>query len=65
MGRSLLKMICNRIAETTRLGRLYPTSLWVKGEYVSDTILINTRGAMIGVGWYVPETGERVGRRYG
>ena len=39
-------------------GRLYPTSLWVKGEYVSDTILINTRGAMIEVGWYVPETGK-------
>ena len=39
----------------------YPTSLWVKGEYVSDLISINTRGAMIEVGWYVPETGERVG----
>jgi hypothetical protein len=42
-------------------GRFYPTSMWVKGEYVSDTISLNTRGAMIEIGWYVPETGERVG----
>ena len=42
-------------------GRLYPTSIWVKGEYVSDTISLNTRGTMIEIGWYIPETGERVG----
>ncbi len=40
----------------------YPTSMWVKGEYVSDTIaLAASAGKMIEVGWYVPETGERVG----
>jgi hypothetical protein len=38
----------------------YPTSLWATGEYVSDTISIPTTGSSIEVGWYVPETGERL-----
>ncbi|MBI5081981.1 MAG: hypothetical protein HZB17_11880 [Chloroflexi bacterium] len=40
----------------------YPTSLWVKGEYVSDTIKLNTTaGATIEIGWYEQESGVRVG----
>jgi len=38
----------------------YPTSLWVSGEYVSDTISLPTAGNSIEIGWYVPETGERL-----
>jgi len=43
-------------------GGSYPTSMWVKGEYVSDTIaLAASAGKGIEVGWYILETGERVG----
>lgn len=38
----------------------YPTSLWLKGEYVRDEIQIPTGGAKIEVGWYIAETGERL-----
>ena len=38
----------------------YPTSLWVRGEYVREEIQIPTAGAMIEVGWYMAETGERL-----
>ncbi len=38
----------------------YPTSLWAKGEYVTDTIEIATAGSSIEIGWYVAETGERL-----
>jgi len=38
----------------------YPTSLWVKDEYVVDAIQIPTAGASIEIGWYVAETGERL-----
>ena len=38
----------------------YPTSLWAKGEYVTDTIEIATAGNSIEIGWYVAETGERL-----
>lgn len=38
----------------------YPTSLWITGEYVSDTIQIPTTGRAIALGWYVAETGERL-----
>jgi hypothetical protein len=38
----------------------YATSLWVSGEYVSDTISLPTEGSAIEIGWYVAETGERL-----
>jgi hypothetical protein len=38
----------------------YPTSLWLKGEYVSDTIQLPTEGETVEIGWYVAETGERL-----
>jgi hypothetical protein len=40
----------------------YPTSMWVIGEYVGDTIKLNTvAGAAIEIGWYEQESGTRVG----
>jgi hypothetical protein len=39
---------------------VYPTSLWIKGEYVADTIQLPTGGSAIEIGWYVAETGERL-----
>jgi len=38
----------------------YPTSLWVRGEYVRDEIQIPTHSTSIEIGWYVAETGERL-----
>jgi hypothetical protein len=38
----------------------YATSLWVSGEYVSDTVSLPTGGSAIEIGWYVAETGERL-----
>ena len=46
----------------------YPTSRWVAGEVVSETITLATEGLppgayRLGVGWYVPETGARLPAR--
>ncbi|HEY4724283.1 MAG TPA: hypothetical protein VII92_20675, partial [Anaerolineae bacterium] len=37
----------------------YPTSLWLKDEYVARRVEIATTGTME-VGWYIAETGERL-----
>ena len=46
----------------------YPTSHWVAGEVVSETITLATEGLppgeyRLGVGWYAPETGARLPTR--
>jgi hypothetical protein len=38
----------------------YPTSLWVRGEYVREEVQIPTQGTTIEIGWYVAEIGERL-----
>ena len=46
----------------------YPTSLWVDGEVVSETVVLDVRGAPAGsyriaVGWYDPDTATRLPAR--
>ena len=43
----------------------YPTSSWIAGEVVSETVTLATEGLppgdyRLGVGWYEPETGARL-----
>ncbi len=43
----------------------YPTSRWIAGEVVSETVTLATEGLppgeyRLGVGWYAPETGTRL-----
>ena len=46
----------------------YPTSRWIAGEVVSETITLAAEGLppgvyRLGVGWYAPETGVRLPAR--
>lgn len=58
------------VAQTDAMprGYTYPTGIWVKGEVVSDPVEVSLEGVPPGeydlaVGWYDPETGERLEAR--
>jgi hypothetical protein len=52
----------NVIAQSDSLPRdnTYPTSLWLRGEYVREEIQLPTEGTSIEIGWYEAETGQRL-----